>query len=124
MRFRVPAVLILAIVFSGAMSATARADGVLFGKVEWISGNVIILKEYTGPVVYIQVDGAARITINARPARLNQLKPKMHVTIYYEDREFAPVAVVVQAVSQFGTARGARPFRRERSFGPGAALSV
>jgi hypothetical protein len=124
MRFRVPTVLILAIVFSGTMTATARADGVLFGKVEWISGNVVILKEYTGPVVNIQVQGDARITINGLPARLNQLKPKMHVTIYYEDREFAPVAVVVEAVSQFGAARGARPFMRKWFVGPEAALSV
>jgi hypothetical protein len=93
----------LAIIAICVFVPKARADGVAQGKVEWTASNVIVFKDYSGPVIQIQVDLNARITLNGRPIRLIDLKPGTHVTIYYEDGPFAPVAVAIEAFGRFGS---------------------
>jgi hypothetical protein len=41
------------------------------------------------------------------------LKSGAHVTIYYEDRQYAPVAVAIEAVSRLGMEGEARVVDRE-----------
>jgi|SRR5689334_13967313 hypothetical protein len=96
----VAVVLVLAIAAVCIFVPKARADGVVYGKVEWTASNLITIKDYAGVVVQIQVHPDARVTFNGRPIPLVQLKQGTHVTIYYQDREFAPLAFAIDGLSR------------------------
>jgi hypothetical protein len=101
-RISIAVVLALAILAICIVVPKAQADGIVRGRVEWTASNVLVFKDYSGPVIQIPVDLNARITLNGRPIRLIDLKQGTHVTIYYEDGPFAPVAVAVEAFGRFG----------------------
>jgi hypothetical protein len=102
-RISIAVVLALAILAIWVFVPKARADGVVQGRVEWTASNVLTFKDYAGTVLQIQVHPDARVTLNGRPIPLVQLKQGAHVTIYYEDRQFAPLAVAIEALSRFGS---------------------
>jgi hypothetical protein len=99
------ATVVLALVVVGPVS-TARAGGIVYGKVEWTASNAITFRDYSGGVVQLQVDLNARILLNGRRVQLVDLKPGTPVTVYYENGPFAPYVVAIVAVSRFGQPGG------------------
>jgi hypothetical protein len=97
--------IVVGILICGATSA--RADGIILGRVEWTSPNGILdYRAQQGDEHQIYVDPQARITHNGRPIQLGQLKLGWDITIQYVDTDKGPVAIAIAAVSKFGAVAG------------------
>ena len=103
---RFTAAVVLALAVASVSISTARAAGIVYGKVEWTDASTITFKEYGGAVLQLQVDLNAPVTLNGRRVRLVDLKAGTPVTVYYEIGPFAPFAIAVAAVGRFGPPGG------------------
>ncbi len=85
--------------------AAVRADGIVRGKVQWTSGNnILVFRDDSDAERRMLVDPLAQITHNGQPISLDQLKLGWSISIYYVDGPNGPVAVTIQATSRFGWA--------------------
>ncbi|HEY3964180.1 MAG TPA: hypothetical protein VGM05_06460 [Planctomycetaceae bacterium] len=94
------ALIFLAVIGSGAV---VRADGIVRGKVQWTSGNnILVFRDDSDAERRMLVDPMAQITHNGQLITLDQLKLGWTISIYYVDGPNGPVAVTIQAASRFG----------------------